>query len=260
VVEHYLDTVGVTGSNPVSRTIFFGMNNYFVRSLSLGMLIIASASPGFGQREAVVPNGPHEPTNQQVRALAIYSPRPEYPFEARVRGITGRGVAVLDVDKDSGHVTSARMALSTGNAILDNCSLDAFRRWRFKPGTVAKVKIPIAFTMTGGRFVAGAPIYRTEPLPIDHPVKVHAVSGKGYAIAIYASAPQYPATAYAHHLAGKGVAIITVDADTGAVVSARMQPGTGHAELDTAALKAFRQWRFRRGTGGDFKIPVTYKL
>ena len=23
VVEHYLDTVGVTGSNPVSRTIFF---------------------------------------------------------------------------------------------------------------------------------------------------------------------------------------------------------------------------------------------
>ena len=27
VVEHYLDTVGVTGSNPVSRTIFFPQDN-----------------------------------------------------------------------------------------------------------------------------------------------------------------------------------------------------------------------------------------
>ena len=27
VVEHYLDTVGVTGSNPVSRTIFFSQRS-----------------------------------------------------------------------------------------------------------------------------------------------------------------------------------------------------------------------------------------
>jgi protein TonB len=87
-----------------------------------------------------------------AKALAISAPRPEYPYEARSRKITGSGICVVTVDTGSGSVTDASMAQSIGNPILDNAAVSAFRRWRFKPGTVAKVKIPITFTMTGASY------------------------------------------------------------------------------------------------------------
>jgi TonB family protein len=84
-----------------------------------------------------------------AKALATYAPRPQYPYEARSRSITGRGVCVVEINAGSGSVTSASMASSIGNPMLDNAALSAFRRWRFKPGSVSKVRIPITFTTTG---------------------------------------------------------------------------------------------------------------
>jgi len=78
-------------------------------------------------------------------ALALYAPRPHYPTEARSQRITGSGVCVVSVDPRNGSVTEASMAQSTGDPRLDNAAIRAFRRWRFKPGTVSKVKIPIEF-------------------------------------------------------------------------------------------------------------------
>jgi protein TonB len=87
-----------------------------------------------------------------AKALATYAPRPQYPYEARSRHVTGSGVCVVEVDPGSGSVTSASMASSIGSPILDNAATSAFRQWRFKPGTVSKVRIPITFTMTGAQY------------------------------------------------------------------------------------------------------------
>jgi TonB family protein len=87
-----------------------------------------------------------------AKALAISAPRPEYPYEARSRKITGSGICVVTVDSGSGSVSDATMAKSIGSPILDNSALSAFRRWKFKPGTVTKVKIPIVFTMSGASY------------------------------------------------------------------------------------------------------------
>jgi protein TonB len=76
---------------------------------------------------------------------ATYAPKPEYPSEARTRHITGSGVCVVDVDPGSGNVTGASMAESTGNPILDDSAVRTFRKWRFKPGTVSRVRIPVEF-------------------------------------------------------------------------------------------------------------------
>ncbi|HEY2123891.1 MAG TPA: TonB family protein [Chthoniobacterales bacterium] len=96
--------------------------------------------------------GPKTLSISGAKALAINSPRPEYPYEARSRHIMGSGVCVVSVDMGSGSVTDATMAQSIGNPILDNAAVSAFRRWRFKPGTVSKVKIPITFTMAGASY------------------------------------------------------------------------------------------------------------
>lgn len=99
------------------------------------------------------PVGPIGPMSMSsAKAVAVSAPRPEYPYEARRSKITGSGVCVMTVDPGSGSVTSADMAQSTGSPILDNAATSAFRRWRFKPGTVSRVRTPITFTMSGAQY------------------------------------------------------------------------------------------------------------
>jgi TonB family protein len=88
-----------------------------------------------------------------AKAVAIYAPKPDYPYEARSRHQTGSGVAVLSVDTATGTVTDVTMAQSIGSPILDQSTISGFRRWRFQPGKVApKVKVPITYTMTGASY------------------------------------------------------------------------------------------------------------
>lgn len=86
-----------------------------------------------------------------AKAQATFAPRPEYPYEARSRKITGSGICVLTLDP-SGSVTDASMAQSIGNPILDNATVSTFKRWRFRPGAFSKVKVPITYTMTGASY------------------------------------------------------------------------------------------------------------
>src|SRR2546421_5948571 len=88
-----------------------------------------------------------------AKAVAIFAPKPDYPYEARSRHQTGSGVALLSVDTASGNVTDASMAQSIGSPVLDNSTVSTFRRWRFQPGKCApQVKVPITYTMTGASY------------------------------------------------------------------------------------------------------------
>jgi TonB family protein len=87
--------------------------------------------------------------NGSPRTLALSAPRPEYPYEARSRHITGSGIAELRIDPATGFVEDAAMEQSIGNPILDHSAINAFRRWQFKRGTPRKIRIPIRFLITG---------------------------------------------------------------------------------------------------------------
>jgi protein TonB len=100
-----------------------------------------------------VRNGtPGSLTSSSARILALNAPRPEYPYEARRQKITGDGVVIMSVDPGTGSVIAVSIWKSTGSTVLDNAAVAAFRRWRFKPGTVSRVKSPITFTMTGAQY------------------------------------------------------------------------------------------------------------
>jgi protein TonB len=90
--------------------------------------------------------------NGNFKTLAVSAPRPAYPYEARQRGVTGSGAVVVSVDPGSGLVVDTVLEQSTGSSILDSAALSAFRRWRFKPGSPPKIRIPITFTLLGARF------------------------------------------------------------------------------------------------------------
>ncbi len=103
-------------------------------------------------RPASVVRGTTSSSLSSVKAMVAYAPRPVYPYEARRQRMTGSGIVLLTVDPTSGTVTDVAMAQSCGNAILDNSTLDALRRWRFIPGGLARVQVPIMYTLMGASY------------------------------------------------------------------------------------------------------------
>jgi TonB family protein len=90
---------------------------------------------------------PTTPLEQPPPPKAIYTPKPVYRPEWAKQGLTGKGVVLVTIDKQTGKVTGARMLTSTGNQQLDGAALQAYSQWRFDPRTVAvsQLKIPIEF-------------------------------------------------------------------------------------------------------------------
>ncbi len=87
------------------------------------------------------------PVRQPPPPRAIYTPNPVYRAEWAKQGLTGKGVVLVTIDKQTGNVTGAQMLTSTGNQQLDGAALQAYSQWRFDPRTVAvsQLKIPIEF-------------------------------------------------------------------------------------------------------------------
>jgi protein TonB len=80
-----------------------------------------------------------------AKAIAVSAPLPQYPYQAKRAHITGSGLCVMIVDTATGKVTNATMVESTGDEILDKVTTNTFQRWRFKPGTVSQVRVPITY-------------------------------------------------------------------------------------------------------------------
>ena len=87
-----------------------------------------------------------------ARINALSASRPEYPYEARRQKVTGNGIVIMTIDFVTGRVTDVMMDESTGSLVLDNAAMTGFQRWRFKPGTVSRVRSPITFTITGAQY------------------------------------------------------------------------------------------------------------
>jgi TonB family protein len=73
---------------------------------------------------------------------------PDYPYAARDKHLEGSGLYRLNIKPD-GTVSSVTVVKSTGHVILDQAAIHAFRQWRFTPGALPVMKIPINFTMKG---------------------------------------------------------------------------------------------------------------
>jgi TonB family protein len=107
---------------------------------------------------------PASPVRQLPPPRAIFTPQPIYRAEWAQQRLTGKGVVLVNIDKQTGNVTGARMLTSTGNQQLDGAALQAYSQWRFDPKTVAvsQLKIPIEFANRP----PPQPAKRTLPQPV----------------------------------------------------------------------------------------------
>ena len=151
VVEHYLDTVGVTGSNPVSRTISHKKMRKFLVSCALFFLVAPAAwaltpnipagilnpdlsvSTQFGRLDRVVRQGPTPVLHPALARLAL----------------SRRGSFIIEIDVATGLARDVRVFRSTGSAEVDDAIMRTLRHWRFRPRSVHKLTVPIRFDRSG---------------------------------------------------------------------------------------------------------------
>lgn len=185
-----------------------------------------------------------------VQHFAVYAPKPTYPLEARRKLETGAGFAIITVDLATGQVTNAVMAPSTGSNMLDEAALTAFRQWRFRPGTVKKVKIPINFTLTGGVSY----VHVEKALPMDRVLAPFL----GKQNVIQAPMPMYPSSPPWTWKEGRGVYEIHVNM-AGTVTEVKILKSSGDQTFDGVTVNTLHQWRLRHGPK-IIELPLLFVL
>jgi protein TonB len=127
------------------------------------------------------------------------------------------------------------------------------------PAGPAETSSPTEFTEAP----TPVPVLPRKPAPIRIlGVTHHSTSLRSNfkALAVSAPRPAYPYEARQRGLTGGGSVVVTVDPGSGVVVDAELEQSTGSQILDSAALSAFRRWRFKAGTPSKIRIPVTFTL
>ena len=106
----------------------------------LSVIFFLSAQPA--------PSSPAPQHSGNSKDVVLRAARPKYPKDAQGYYPKGSGIVLMEVDKKSGLVKSARMEKSTRNS-LDDAALQACNQWRFKPGTVSTAYWPVTFWHNG---------------------------------------------------------------------------------------------------------------
>ncbi|MGH9514336.1 MAG: TonB family protein [Terriglobales bacterium] len=187
---------------------------------------------------------------KEAAALAVNAPRPNYPYEARAHHLQGSGIAILTVDPATGNVTSVVMRASTGVSSLDDAAISTFRRWRFKPGIVTKVRVPINFALSGPGVSYVVGVVRAP----DMDQVLAPFLGKGNVIK--ASLPRYPLPWTSK--GGRGVYEIHVN-KAGAVTEVKILKPSGDSTFDKVTLDTLNQWRLRHGPK-IIELPLTFVM
>jgi TonB family protein len=211
------------------------------------MMLNASAAPASSQSKATALKNP---SGKESMDFAIFSPRPEYPYSALQQRITGSGIAVMKVDSKTGRVVRAFMYMSTGSPLLDEATLSAFRQWKFKPGTVALVKVPINYTMMGGSHVS----YERHAKSMDDELARYL--GKG--TVLKGPIPEYPSGTRWGFKEGRGVYELHAG-KSGSVESVKVIKSSGDPVFDSVAQQTLVKWRLSRGPL-TLELPLCFML
>ncbi|MFN3925878.1 MAG: TonB family protein [Pseudanabaenaceae cyanobacterium] len=103
---------------------------------------------------------PSEPVSAGSRVQCVRCDKPEYPAEARNRGLQGQARIAVDVDSQ-GQVVNVHLVESSGHPELDRAAVEQARRWQFTPSESGKQGITgrVNFRLEDGTQP------RTEPKP-----------------------------------------------------------------------------------------------
>jgi outer membrane biosynthesis protein TonB len=88
---------------------------------------------------------------EQIKQFALFAPKPYFPSRARREYKTGAGAFLLNVNPETGLVSSIKIDKTTGLWSFDVSCLKTFIKWRFKPHMLTKVRVPVRFVFGDGK-------------------------------------------------------------------------------------------------------------
>ncbi len=128
-----------------------------VEGLTVTTRDIRQASPPPVRPVAVAPPPPQVQTGPRTLRPGeganegIFAPQPEYPIEARRKGIEGMVKLEIEVD-ETGSVAEVRKLIPSGSFVLDNNTITwVKRRWRFPAGKRQVLHTEFVYTLSDGR-------------------------------------------------------------------------------------------------------------
>ena len=83
--------------------------------------------------------------SSSAKAVAVYAPRSHLPDVVLRERLAGTGF-FLSLVRPDGSLSRVEVLRSMGHTELDIAVVSAFKKWRFKPGTVKAVRTPVNFT------------------------------------------------------------------------------------------------------------------
>lgn len=169
----------------------------------------------------------------------IVAPMPEYPYAAQVARLQGRGLYQVSFDPQSGLARKVSVLHSTGYTLLDETAIDSLQKWRIKPHTSETITVPINFQIPGK---TAARMRGIDPNVLYAPQPRFPTVAAGLGVN-----PAYPR---------RGRFQLNIDPSSGLVTDVKILETTGMWSFDTAAVRAFRQWRFRPHSLTKFIIPM----
>src|SRR4029077_7943337 len=99
------------------------------------------------------------------------------------------------------------------------------------------------------------------PAPIGQSGQTRvAAVGSAKVFVLNAPPPVSPYEARTRHITGSGIAVITVDPNSGLAVDAIMEESIGNPIFDNSTISAFRRWRCKPGPPAQVRIPITVGL
>lgn len=192
---------------------------------------------------------------KETLALAVHTPRPNYPYEARLRHEQGSGIAIVTTDPTTGYAANAVMAVSTGFPSLDDAAISTFRQWRFKPGRVFKVRIPVTFSLSVGGL--GSVVAEVQVVKAPRMDQVLAPF-LGKENVIKAPMPVYPAYPPWTSKQGRGVYEIHVN-QAGMVTEVKILKASGDPTFDNVTVNTLHKWRLRHGPK-IIELPLAFVM
>ena len=106
-----------------------------------GLLSLVAAFFGFSSpchaEEAIIP--------QKLQGIILHAPEPDYPANIEMHLIRAQGVYRLVINQKTGIVDEVGILNRTGVKTFDASSVMAFFQWKFRPGTLKQLDVPVVF-------------------------------------------------------------------------------------------------------------------
>ena len=176
----------------------------------------------------------------------VFEASPEYPPEAKAKGIQGKVIISLRVETD-GTVSKPKVAKSSGSDLLDQAALAAADKFRFKPALRdgKPVAVWVSFAVN---FVLDSEEKHVPPadtfIAVDNAPEI-----------VKQVEPTYPPEAKANKIQGKVYIRLFVNS-TGKVGKGEVAKSSGNKLLDDSALDAAQKFLFKPAQKGNQPVGV----